>query len=106
MAKQPQTAITPTRAEDYPEWYQQVVKAADLARGEYFMWAAVDDVWEPEFVARLVAELDTNPSAGLAMSAIRSFRENGKTKEILRFVGADHPAYMTPLHLALQFGSS
>jgi prolyl-tRNA synthetase len=25
------TAITPTRSEDYPEWYQQVVKAADLA---------------------------------------------------------------------------
>ena len=24
-------AITPTRSEDYPEWYQQVVKAADLA---------------------------------------------------------------------------
>jgi len=31
MAKQPKTAITPTREEDYPEWYQQVVKAADLA---------------------------------------------------------------------------
>ena len=31
MAKQPQTAISPTRAENYPEWYQQVVKAADLA---------------------------------------------------------------------------
>lgn len=25
------TAIQPTRAEDYPEWYQQVIKAADLA---------------------------------------------------------------------------
>jgi prolyl-tRNA synthetase len=25
------TAIQPTREEDYPEWYQQVVKAADLA---------------------------------------------------------------------------
>jgi prolyl-tRNA synthetase len=25
------TAITPTRAEDYPEWYQQIIKAADLA---------------------------------------------------------------------------
>lgn len=25
------TAITPTRAEDYPEWYQQVISAADLA---------------------------------------------------------------------------
>ncbi|TWU64794.1 proline--tRNA ligase [Crateriforma conspicua] len=28
MAK---TAITPTRAEDYPEWFQQVVRAADMA---------------------------------------------------------------------------
>lgn len=29
MAKE--NAITPTREEDYPEWYQQVIKAADLA---------------------------------------------------------------------------
>lgn len=27
----PKTAITPTREQDYPEWYQQVIKAADLA---------------------------------------------------------------------------
>jgi len=27
----PDHAISPTRAEDYPEWYQQVVRAADLA---------------------------------------------------------------------------
>ena len=25
------TAITPTRADNFPEWYQQVIKAADLA---------------------------------------------------------------------------
>lgn len=31
MAKQAKTAITPTRNEDYPEWYQQVIKASDLA---------------------------------------------------------------------------
>ena len=31
MAKPAKNAISPTRAEDYPEWYQQVVKAADLA---------------------------------------------------------------------------
>ncbi len=30
MAKQ-RTAISPTRQEDYSEWYQQVIKAADLA---------------------------------------------------------------------------
>ena len=32
MAKQEQTAITPTREQDYSEWYQQVVKASDLCR--------------------------------------------------------------------------
>ncbi len=31
MGKKIKSAISPTRAEDYPEWYQQVVKASDLA---------------------------------------------------------------------------
>lgn len=31
MAKPAKNAISPTREEDYPEWYQQVVRAADLA---------------------------------------------------------------------------
>lgn len=30
-SKHTKTAITPTREENYPEWYQQVIKAADLA---------------------------------------------------------------------------
>jgi len=31
MAKKARTAIVPTRSENYPEWYQQVIRAADLA---------------------------------------------------------------------------
>lgn len=31
MGKQIKTAITPTRNEDYPVWYQQVIKASDMA---------------------------------------------------------------------------
>lgn len=31
MSKKGKNAIQPTRAEDYPEWYQQVIKAAELA---------------------------------------------------------------------------
>ena len=31
MGKKSKNAISPTRQEDYPEWYQQVIKAADLA---------------------------------------------------------------------------
>ncbi|MEZ4578794.1 MAG: hypothetical protein R2875_12540 [Desulfobacterales bacterium] len=31
MGKQAKTAIEPTREENYPEWYQEVIKASDLA---------------------------------------------------------------------------
>lgn len=31
MSKKARTAITPTRDDDFPEWYQQVIKAADMA---------------------------------------------------------------------------
>ncbi|MBS0655350.1 MAG: proline--tRNA ligase, partial [Verrucomicrobia bacterium] len=31
MTEKKKTAIQPTRTEDYAEWYQQVIKAADLA---------------------------------------------------------------------------
>ncbi|MGH1398353.1 MAG: proline--tRNA ligase [Alphaproteobacteria bacterium] len=31
MGKHTKTAITPTRGENFPEWYQQVVRAADMA---------------------------------------------------------------------------
>jgi prolyl-tRNA synthetase len=31
MTKAETTAITPTRAQDYPEWYQQIIKEAELA---------------------------------------------------------------------------
>jgi len=45
MAKAPKTAITPTRAEDYPEWYQQVVKAADLAENSDVRGCMVIKPW-------------------------------------------------------------
>lgn len=61
MAKAPRTAITPTREEDYPEWYQQVVKAADLAQNApvrgcmvirpwgYALWENMQRVLDTEF---------------------------------------------------------
>lgn len=45
MAKKPKTAITPTRAEDYPEWYQQVIKAADLAENSPVRGCMVIKPW-------------------------------------------------------------
>lgn len=37
-----------------------------LARGEYFKWAADDDLYEPEFLELCVKELDQHPEAVLA----------------------------------------
>lgn len=31
QSKKPQTAVTPTRGEDFPGWYQAVIRAADMA---------------------------------------------------------------------------
>ena len=45
MAKAPTTAITPTRAEDYPEWYQQVIRAADLAENSPVRGCMVIKPW-------------------------------------------------------------
>jgi prolyl-tRNA synthetase len=45
MAKQPQNAISPTRDENYPEWYQQVVKAADLAENSDVRGCMVIKPW-------------------------------------------------------------
>ena len=41
----PQTAITPVRNEDFPEWYQQVIKAADLAENSEVRGCMVIKPW-------------------------------------------------------------
>jgi prolyl-tRNA synthetase len=63
MASQIKTAITPTRTEDYPEWYQQVIKAADLAENSpvrgcmvikpwgYGIWENIQRVLDGKFKA-------------------------------------------------------
>lgn len=61
--KNVKTAITPTREQNYPEWYQQVIKAADLAeispvRGcmiikpwGYAIWENIQRILDQEFKA-------------------------------------------------------
>lgn len=39
------TAITPTRGEDYPEWFQQVIKAADMAENSPVRGCMVIKPW-------------------------------------------------------------
>ncbi|MCC7299933.1 MAG: proline--tRNA ligase, partial [Verrucomicrobia bacterium] len=45
MSKQVKTAISPTREENYPEWYQQVVRAAELAENSDVRGCMVIKPW-------------------------------------------------------------
>lgn len=40
----------------------------ELASSEYFMWAAADDLWKPEFIDACVRTLDATPQVGLVMT--------------------------------------
>src|SRR4026209_2290810 len=53
-----QTAITPTRAENYPEWYQQVIKAADLAENSPVRGCMVIKPWGYSLWERMQSVLD------------------------------------------------
>ncbi|MCH2074361.1 MAG: proline--tRNA ligase [Puniceicoccaceae bacterium] len=58
MAKQAKTAISPTREEDYPEWYQQVVKAADLAEASPVRGCMVIKPWGYAIWENIQGDLD------------------------------------------------
>ncbi len=58
MSKKAQTAISPTRAEDYPEWYQQVIKAADLAETSPVRGCMVIKPWGYAIWENIQRELD------------------------------------------------
>ncbi len=60
MAKNeaPRTAITPTRQDDYAEWYQQVVRAADLAENSPVRGCMVIKPWGYAIWENIQRELD------------------------------------------------
>lgn len=58
MAKASQTAISPTRAADYPEWYQQVIKAADLAENSPVRGCMVIKPWGYQLWENMQRALD------------------------------------------------
>lgn len=54
-------------------------KCVDLANGEYFKWAAHDDLCLPDYLRQCVAALDENDSAVLCHSGIGVIDASGKT---------------------------
>ena len=53
------TAITPTREEDFPEWYQQVVRAADMAENSETRGCMVIKPWGFALWENIQSQLDS-----------------------------------------------
>lgn len=60
---------------------------ADKADGEYFMWAAQDDWWDPRFIEILKKALDERPNYSLAMSSYVRFYDDGEFLSEIKFDG-------------------
>ena len=63
MNKKHTNAISPTREEDYPEWYQQIVKAADMAEISPVRGCMVIKPWGYGIWENLQRELDNRIKA-------------------------------------------
>jgi glycosyltransferase involved in cell wall biosynthesis len=77
-------------------------KVLDLAAGEYFMWAGCDDWCAPTFTARLVAALQGQPDAVVAMSAVERVDEAGHRLDVVRHMGHKNPSKLTRRQLAFE----
>jgi glycosyltransferase involved in cell wall biosynthesis len=62
----------------------------ELASGEYFKWAADDDLLEPRFLAACIEALDHDPGAVLSQCLVKVVDEADRLVEIY-----DHSAYGT-----------
>lgn len=63
----------------------------EMAKGEYFMWAADDDLWSSDFISTLYEKLEMHPDAGVAMGAVRMVNEDGSLINEIEFTGKDNP---------------
>jgi len=59
VTKVPETAISPTRQENYPEWYQQVIAAAQLAENSPVRGCMVIKPWGYALWENMRSALDT-----------------------------------------------
>ena len=53
-------------------------RAADMAEGKYFMWAAGHDEWSSDLISASVAALEANASASIAFASSRWMTETGE----------------------------
>jgi len=64
-------------------------RVLELSQAPYFMYAADDDWWEPDFVRLLFNELEMYPEAAIALSALNIVDEEGNLIKPVRLDQGD-----------------
>jgi glycosyltransferase involved in cell wall biosynthesis len=57
---------------------QNFKRVLNLAKGDYFMWAADDDIWHPDFISSCIKILENNKDLGMAFSNIVNINSFGR----------------------------
>jgi glycosyltransferase involved in cell wall biosynthesis len=71
--------------------------------GDLFMWAADDDLWEPQYIEACVAALNAHPEAVLACTRLRFIDPSGDPIA-MDYAGYDNPDLSAPsVHARLGF---
>lgn len=66
-------------------------RVLELARGEYFKWAADDDILEPTYVEKCAGVLERDPSVVICHSQTVVFRDDGQQTPLRETPGLDRP---------------
>jgi len=65
-------------------------RVLELAAGEYFMWAAHDDLWDNAYVSECIAKLQERPDTVLCCSSLRFIDKDGA------IINQDYDGYDNP----------
>jgi len=74
----------------------------EKATGEYFLWAADDDIHERDFISSLADPLENDPEVLGAMCNVKRIDEVGEFIDVVRFSDVSNPL-TAPYHLELTF---
>ncbi|PJI41910.1 glycosyltransferase family 2 protein [Ferrovibrio sp.] len=72
-----------------------------LGRGDYFLYASQDDIWESSFIRRMLEAMQAYPRSVVAMSAVSAICPDGEFAGETRLAKADWPQEQAPLDTAI-----
>jgi glycosyltransferase involved in cell wall biosynthesis len=81
--------------------YENFKLVLRMSKGEFFMFAACDDFWEPTFISSLVSSLLANSSSPVAMCAVKIVTEDGIHYDTIRFFNGIDPSKIDNFRLSL-----